>query len=38
MSRLHEVHQAKTALEGLTACELRATLELRLQALGGEPA
>jgi hypothetical protein len=38
MTRLHEVQQAKAALKGLTARELREVLELRHQALGGEPA
>jgi hypothetical protein len=38
MTRLHEVQQAKAALKGLTASELRAALEFRRQALGGEPA
>jgi len=38
MPRLHEVQQAKAALNGLTAPELRAALELRRQELGGEPA
>ena len=38
MTRLHEVQQAKAALKGLTAPELRAALELRRQGLGGEPA
>ena len=38
MTRLHEGQQAKAALEGLTACELRAALELRRYGLGGEPA
>ena len=38
MTRLHEVQQARSALEGLTAPELRAALELRRQELGGEPA
>ena len=38
MTRLYEVQQAKAALKGLTACELRAALESRRQALGGEPA
>ena len=33
-----EVQQAKAALKGLTARELRAALELRRQGLGGEPA
>jgi len=38
MTRLHEVQQAKAALKGLSASELRAALEFRRQALGGEPA
>ena len=38
MTRLHEVQQAKAALKGLTARELREALEFRQQALGGEPA
>jgi hypothetical protein len=38
MTRLHEVQQAKAALKGLTACELREALEFRHQGLGGEPA
>jgi len=38
VTRLHEVQQAKAALKGLTASELRAALEFRHQALGGEPA
>ena len=38
MTRLHEVQQAKAALKGLTAYELREALEFRRQALGGEPA
>jgi len=38
VTRLHQVQKAKAALKGLTACELRAALELRRQGLGGEPA
>jgi hypothetical protein len=38
MTRLHEVQQAKAALKGLTARELRKALEFRHQELGGEPA
>lgn len=38
VTRLDEVQQAKAALGGLTAPELRAALELRRQGLGGEPA
>ena len=38
MTRLHEVQQAKAALKGLTARELREALEFRHQELGGEPA
>jgi hypothetical protein len=38
MTRLHEVQQAKAELKGLTTRELRAALEFRHQALGGEPA
>ena len=38
MTRLHEVQQAKAALKGLTVAELRAALEFRHQAMGGEPA
>ena len=38
MTRLHEVQQAKAALKGLTARELREALEFRYQELGGEPA
>ena len=35
---LHEVQQAKAALKGLTARELREALEFRHQGLRGEPA
>jgi hypothetical protein len=38
VTRLHQVQQAKAALKGLTACELRAALELRRQLPRGEPA
>jgi hypothetical protein len=38
MTRLHEVQQAKAALKGLTARELREALEFRHQGLRGEPA
>ena len=38
MARLHQVQQAKAALKGLTARELRKALEFRRQGLGGEPA
>jgi len=38
VTRLHEVQQAKAALKGLTARELRKALEFRHQELGGEPA
>jgi hypothetical protein len=38
MTRLHEVQQAKAALKGLTARELREALEHRHQGLRGEPA
>jgi len=38
MPRLHEVLQAKAALKGLTAPEVRAALELRRQLPRGEPA
>ncbi|WP_157509229.1 hypothetical protein [Luteipulveratus halotolerans] len=38
MARLHEVQQAKAALKTLSAGELRAALEFRRAALGGEPA
>ena len=38
MTRLHEVQQAKAALKGLSASELRAALEFRRQAYRGESA
>jgi len=38
VARLHEVQQAKAALKGLSAAQLRAALELRRQAPPGEPA
>ncbi|NNG40671.1 hypothetical protein HJ588_15505 [Flexivirga sp. ID2601S] len=38
MARLHEVQHAKAALKTLSAPELRAALEFRRAALGGEPA
>ena len=36
MARLHEVQRAKAALKTLSASELRAALEFRRAALGGE--
>lgn len=38
LTRLREVQQAKAALRGLSAAELRAALQLRRAALGSEPA
>ena len=38
MTRLHEVQQAKAALKGLSASELRAALVFRRQAPRGESA
>lgn len=38
MARLHEVQRAKAQLKALSASELRAALEFRCVALGGEPA
>jgi len=38
VTRLHQVQLARSALKGLTTCELRVALEFRRQALRGEPA
>lgn len=36
VATLHEIQQAKAALKGLSAAELRAALEFRARVLGGE--